>query len=160
MSTTFTLALGDVLGWKVSCTCPDVHFVHDELTAALHHLDVGTRIEGCTVSTSCLEYGLFLTSVEADPAAELDVNDKNAQQILNVLGLSGDRDGFYEAGDFLGRVLLAQALLPVDSGLVAHDSTSRWTEGVNRPGYLDEVLDTLRTIAEHGVRTGREVGWV
>jgi hypothetical protein len=76
----------------------------------------------------------------------------NAAQVFDLLGLTYDGDfGEIAAEDFLGRVLLAQALTDVVTddtrGLPARIEGAKWIDCGRRPGYLAERLTELHEIA-------------
>jgi hypothetical protein len=93
---------------------------------------------------------------------EVNMHNGNAATVLDLLGIAWDGDSGEATGeDFLGRVLLAQALLVVtgdDEGVPAI-SDGRWHVGGRRPGYLAETLTELADIAEWASRAGAAVVW-
>jgi hypothetical protein len=88
----------------------------------------------------------------------LNVNDGNAAVLLDALGLDGELDGALPAAEFLGRVLVGLGLAPVDEGRPAV-TDSRWTDCGRRPGYVQDRLAELRTIAQRAADEGWEVSW-
>lgn len=67
-----------------------------------------------------------------------------------------------DAEDFLGRVLLASALTPVDEGVPAHavPGTNARIIDCGRPaGYLQDRLDALHEIATYAVAHKLPVTW-
>ena len=104
-------------------------------------------------------------TITADQAGapEVNMHNGNAATVLDLLGITCDGDfGETTAEDFLGRVLLAQALMDVtyddQQGLPA-SSDGRWHVGGRRPGYLAEKLTELRDVAEWATRAGVAVVW-
>jgi hypothetical protein len=91
----------------------------------------------------------------------LNVSGSNACFIFDALGIMDEDDrevGSLPADDFLGRVLMAEAIAPVDEGVPA------FTEGVvtyqGRPdGYLGAKLTELRQIASEALATDALVIW-
>lgn len=95
----------------------------------------------------------------------VDVIASGEGHVLATLGLIAhigeadtvDREPF-EAGDFLGRVLLAHALAPFDSGLVVTPTGGVATAG--RPkGYLQTVLMPLGELARWAYEHDCLIGW-
>lgn len=115
-------------------------------------------------------FGLMsIQPIESDPAPDLNVSNTNAMHLLELLGLPSEQDewgslsGATSAEDFLGRVLLAQAVSPADAGVAA---TSEVGEGgatlidMGRPaGYSEDRLTSLRELADFAVDRGRTVQW-
>ncbi|MFE1478596.1 hypothetical protein ACFW6N_32690 [Streptomyces cyaneofuscatus] len=66
--------------------------------------------------------------------------------------------GRLPAGDFLGRVLVALALTPEDSGVDGYWS-GRIHMGGRRAGYLQRRLAELRDLAQWCADHGRDVTW-
>lgn len=111
----------------------------------------------------------YLDAIQAETTHEVNISNINARFILSHLGFEGGEDGErdlagnLDAEDFLGRVLLAAAISPVDEGIPTHilPSTGGMTavDCGRRAGYLHEVLDSLRTVAEDAIRLGEQVYW-
>lgn len=123
--------------------------------------------------TDCAAYGggteMVLAAEMAD-APSINLSNANAAFVLETLGLlahyeNGDVDlsGECSGEDFLGRVLVADALSPVDEGVPAYDASvadsGRFIECGRRPSYLQSRLDSLREVAEFCRTYGREVTW-
>ncbi|THA53269.1 hypothetical protein E6R62_19470 [Streptomyces sp. A1136] len=88
---------------------------------------------------------------------EVNMANSNAARVLGVLGyeeLAGDA----EADDFLGRVLVALALVPVDAGRPA-TAEGRFVDCGRRAGYIQERLEELRALAEEARAQGLPVYW-
>lgn len=87
----------------------------------------------------------------------------NAAQLFSLLGLEYNGD-FGEATptDFLGRVLLATALVGAaadDAGRPAITG-GRWTQGARGPGYLARRLHDLQEVAEWARGHDATVVWI
>jgi hypothetical protein len=94
----------------------------------------------------------------------VDFSMSNASLVLDALGLDPvDMSGALPADDFLGRVLMAEAVAPHDEGLPSYDDTQAtgptWIECGRREGYLQERLAELRELAEAAKNEGAEVSW-
>ncbi|GAB2858243.1 hypothetical protein GCM10022221_67170 [Actinocorallia aurea] len=98
-----------------------------------------------------------------DGAPEINLNGSNAAQVLRVLGFTDPYDligGEADAGDFLGRVLIAQGMLDVVGDVGRPDVTDgRFFYGGQEPGYLARRLSELRSIAEQAHAMGAAVRW-
>lgn len=103
----------------------------------------------------------FAPAVDGSP--EVNLANGNAKQVLDLLGFDFDGDWAEAPGeDFLGRVLIAQAFLPVatddEHGRPAVQERN-WTECGRRPGYLAEKLAELHDIATWAVEHQAAVEW-
>lgn len=98
-----------------------------------------------------------------DETPEMNVSNANARLVLDALGYGDalrdeDLTGQASGEDFLGRVLTAVAVAHADVGIPAHQM-GRVIECGRPEGYLDDRLDTLRTVAEAAIASGRDVCW-
>jgi len=96
----------------------------------------------------------------------VNANDTNAVRVLELLGLLnrellavGEIYGDRPAEQFLGAVLLAEALTPIDEGVPAYQSRPNFYECGRAAGYLQFRLDELRTLAEYCLANGYVVAW-
>lgn len=96
--------------------------------------------------------------------AEVNISNINAVRVLDALGVQVGEDfserccGNISAEDFLGRVLVAQALSGHDEGMpsfVLPSEGALQIQGARPEGYLDEVLGELAELAS----LGGEVRW-
>jgi len=112
---------------------------------------------------------MFIQAIESDPAPALNVSNTNAMHLLGLLGLPSEPDecgslsGSTTAEDFLGRVLLAQAVSPADEGVPVttqkgHGGATMIRMG-RRAGYSEGRLTALRELADFAVHRGRDVQW-
>jgi hypothetical protein len=102
----------------------------------------------------------FAAAVAGGP--QVNLANGNAAQVFHLLGLEFDGDfGEAPGQDFLGRVLLAQALLDAsaDQGEIPAHQVGRVVEWGRRAGYLADKLADLRTVANWAVRQHAEVVW-
>ncbi|WP_341719876.1 hypothetical protein QQG74_09320 [Micromonospora sp. FIMYZ51] len=98
----------------------------------------------------------------AAEAPSINMNGGNAKQVFDLLGLEFDGDWGNTTGpDFLGRVLLALALLDTTTDGVGRPEAvdGRWIEGGRRPGYLAERLTQLHGLALWAIEHGADVEW-
>lgn len=111
---------------------------------------------------------MHIEAIESDPAPTLNVTGSNAVHLLGLLGLpttfeDGSINGSTDAEDFLGRVLIAQAVTPADAGVPAQERTGRGGMTLihmgRRAGYSEERLSTLRELADFAVDRGRTIQW-
>lgn len=126
----------------------------------------------------CSAYGPLITPVTDVP--EINVSNSNARQLLDVLGYTGDGtassicgssdasaacydelSGQTSGPDFLGRVLTALALAPVDAGVPAHavHADSRFIDCGRRPGYIQDRLVQLEELSRYASTRGLLVTW-
>ncbi len=96
-------------------------------------------------------------------APEVNMANGNAAAVFDLLGLDFDGDGGETtAEDFLGRVLLAQALLDVttddEHGRPGH-TDGNWITCGRRPGYLAGRLTDLHQIATWAIERDAVVVW-
>lgn len=119
----------------------------------------------------CAYQTMLITGIEEAPAPRINVADRNGMHLLDLLGIESEGDdefgyqpfGSMSGEDFLGRVLMAQAIAPADAGrpAVEHRSEGGMTviEGGRREGYSEDRLTELRELAEFSIATGRKVQW-
>ncbi len=184
MTVTFTItATHEELAatpWTVTCGCPGVTpRVFPTGAQAWEWLEVraGTRPEqraplpGCT-DEMCLDYSLQSEPADSVLASGVNLANANARSILSLLGLLTvegegiDRDpvvtvelvGACDAEDFLGRVLLAEALAPADAGVPTY-AEGNVVYGGRSEGYTQARRADLRTLAERAVAARRSIGW-
>jgi hypothetical protein len=121
----------------------------------------------------CAGYGADIITITEVP--EINVNNGNAHYLLGLLGLietDGDRPGPFEYGDmsgacpaedFLGRVLMAQALTGHDEGVPLHVLRNQHDRGPTvydcgrREGYAEEKLAELAELARWAQQAARAV---
>lgn len=179
MSTTFYAEMGPIIGHRVYCNCEgvagetfgDYQDAGDRLVAMREKQE---RLDCCT-DEECLIYGPYIQALEESPSPMIDVTSVNARALLDVLGITReecpDLVGGEDAETFLGRVLMAQAVNPADAGVPAREvpkrdaegnvvvRTGAWIDCGRDPGYIDERLAQLRTLAEFARAENREVVW-
>ncbi|NYT96333.1 hypothetical protein [Salinispora sp. H7-4] len=101
-------------------------------------------------------------TASATGSPKVNMATGNAKQVLDLLGLTFDGDwGTTTGPDFLGRVLLALALIGTTTDAVGRPEVAegRWTSEGRRPGYLAERLTDLRRLASWAVEHGADVDW-
>lgn len=93
----------------------------------------------------------------------INMNNGNAAQILGLLGLPFDGDwGEASAQDFLGRVLIAIALVDTastDRHGTFDASNGRWVDCGRHPGYLAGRLAELHQLAEQAATNNTPITW-
>lgn len=117
----------------------------------------------------CAVSGLFVHPIIDDPAPDVNVSNANAVPLLRLLGLPVDLEdeevelcGTATAEDFLGRIMMAQAVSPSDACMPA---TEEQGEGMllvwcgRRVGYSDDRLVALRELADFAVSRGKTIQW-
>lgn len=178
MSITFDTTLSPITGFAFACGHEDGLTEHrfetyGEARAVLQaEYDTHGGVTGglAVCSDDFCVYGLMsIQAVESDPAPSMRVSDTNAMHLLGLLGLpsepdeSGSLAGSTSAEDFLGRVLLAQAINPEDAGVPVTTEVGQGGATMMRmgrhPGYSDDRLVCLRELADFAVGRGRDVQW-
>ena len=100
---------------------------------------------------------------EAPEDLIINMCNGNAVRVTEALGIDLEDEGWcgsMSAKDFLGRVVMALALAPVDEGMPSYDHVgpgARMIEGARRPGYLQERLGQLHELAQWAVANEAEV---
>lgn len=161
MSVTFTIESIPTGKFQVEC------LEHDEIVAVADSYDTA-GLASLTHQAACEDCAVYLPAIQAvvDVQTDLDVNmsNTNAMGMLERLDLLVDPQdlaGTVEAGDFLARVVMAQALLGDDSGVrPTEDRTAggaTWIDCGLREGYWGESLGRLEALAMEAVRLGREI---
>jgi len=107
----------------------------------------------------------------------VNMSNTNAHRVCQALGIDLDPDwcGDLDAQDFLGRVLLALAISPADEGMPSHtlqpgddagpllgvvgQGGPTIVQGARRPGYLQERLTELHSLAQWAVANDAVVMW-
>lgn len=101
-------------------------------------------------SVSCEECRAYGGAIRQDIRVVDDVNvsNGNARVVLDALGfVEDDLYGELDAELFLGRILLAEAVSPVDAGRPTV-RTGNFVECGRDEGYLQHRLSQLRSLAE------------
>lgn len=111
---------------------------------------------------ACDENGTYVYAVTCIEFGQVNMTNVNAVRVLGELGLDPD-EGYCEAEDFLGRILLATAITPYDAGVPSvQDHTPGGPTVIDcgrGEGYLQDRFGDLREIADQAVELGRGVVW-
>ena len=114
----------------------------------------------------CANCPMFIVAVESDPSPSMNVSEANARHLAGLLGYGEDSEspgGCATGEDFLGRILLAQAVNPADAGVPV--TTTRASGGLTlidcgrAPGYSEDRLAALRELADFAADRGRTIQW-
>lgn len=105
----------------------------------------------------CQTYGPMLDNGRPD----VNVSNVNARRLLDLLGYPATADmcGDDDPGEFLGRVLLAQALAGRDEGIPAHRTGPNTEDWGRRPGYTQDRLIALAQLAQDALAIGAVISW-
>lgn len=134
MSVTFTAEMSPITAWAFTCAHPEEDNgvtghrfgSYQEAEAFLleeQAMHGGTGHLATCGDEYCAYSGMFFHTIESDPAPEVNVSIFNAVHILNLLGIPATIDdelvGSMDPTDFLGRILMAEAINPADAGVPA-----------------------------------------
>lgn len=132
------------------------------VTALIALKESGQTLPGCTDADDA---GPVITSIYTCEPPVANLSNENARFLLGALGLpTDDLYGEATAEDMRGRILLAQAIGPVDAGHPA--LTSRRPDGSvfavvggREPHYLQERLDDLVKVVDWCQAHSRQITW-
>jgi hypothetical protein len=105
----------------------------------------------------CSQYGADVDEITDEPAP-VNVCNNNGAQLLAALGYVDD-EGSDDAEGFLGRVLLALAIMPTDEGMPVYAIASNIIDCGRPAGYLEARLAELRQLATECAACGVAVAW-
>ncbi|MBG0739012.1 hypothetical protein IV500_06195 [Paeniglutamicibacter antarcticus] len=178
MSITFSTEPSPITGFAFTCGHDNGRTEHrfgsyeDARVFLQGELDAHGYTGGLAVcgDVDCCSFGLMhIEAIESDPAPDLNVTNVNARHLLELLGLDSESDeggclsGSVSAEDFLGRVLLAQAVSPSDAGIPARQETGLGGVTIvhmGRPvGYSEDRLAALRELADFAINRRRTIQW-
>lgn len=153
-------------GLAVQCACGTVSVTPD----AQDYQSVEAQVSSGTLAPRCGDdfcgaHRPYVVPTTGFPQApEFNLSNVNARFVLSALGFADDEDlcGTERAEDFLGRILVAEALSPVDEGVPAHQAVAGQSQVIEcgRPaGYLQQRLRNLHEVAEFAQRHDLEVCW-
>ena len=174
MSVSFTAEITAITGFQIRCYCDivgETYGHHNDAWAAVREMqDNGVSLDGCT-DEDCVIYGCTVETLTVGPEAdEINVSSFNARPILEALGYIADGDnsddgmvGSATAEEFMGRVLLALAVLPVSAERLSETTGGNGTVTVHyggRPeGYVQDRLAQLHGLAQFAREHSRMVYW-
>jgi hypothetical protein len=148
MSTTFSTVPGPVTGFAISCVHGPTEHRFESYPAVQAFLQTELDAHGGTGHLAacgddfCAAMRMSVEPLEADPSPRMNVSGSNAVALLRLLDYPVDGySGSDTAGDFLGRVLAAQA------------------DDTDSTGYTAGRLAELHGIAEFSAARGRDVQW-
>lgn len=122
-----------------------------------------------TAATSTFEPEFNANVIRDIPAAEelsVNMSNTNAFRVCQSLGIDLEAEGWcggMPAVDFLGRILVALAIEPVDAGVPvtvdAGPGRATFVDCGRREGYLQERLGQLRELADWAVANQAEISF-
>jgi hypothetical protein len=98
-----------------------------------------------------------------DSQLAVNMSSSSAATVASTLGIDLDAEGWcgdMPAQDFLGRVLVALALSPLDEGMPCYEvpgTGARMIQGARRSGYLQERLAQLHELAVWAVKHNSDI---
>ena len=153
----------DIIGYEIVCYCGDARTA----TLLLPYAEVAAL--PARITTTCADDycdGTFINAVyTAGLDTTINVSNINAAHLFATLGYEGEDRylGSADANDFLGRILLAQAVSPADAGVPAtthaRDGYATLIDCGRGPGYTDGRLAELRDLAQWCADNNRKVVW-
>lgn len=174
MSVTFYPSHSPVVGYKFECHCGVVGAEFETYEGAYGFLDSYKKdpwqLDGCT-DDLCPEYPQILPVHDGAHHEGVNLTGLNAADVLRVLGLiqpGQDADvllpevetvGERPAEDFLGRIMIAQAVAPESAEQIAHTEGGRWHVSGRDAGYIQRTLDQLAEVADWAAKHERTVCW-
>jgi hypothetical protein len=170
MSVTFSPATPESVSIAHALACPCGAWVSSEVFpdyVSASKARYAGSIKSACVDEYCLMDSNVLLPVPAVEFPEVNLANGNAFMMLETLGVdvADDLCGEMSADDFLGRVLIALAVSPDDDGMPAYKISNDDDQGATiwqaaRPaGYVQDVLEALREIAEFSKGKGWGVCW-
>jgi hypothetical protein len=145
------------VAWSIRCACSNTTSLtefgdRESAVAALNTIICEDEF--------CAAYPPLVIAVHAEVAPYLNVSNRNAGDLLTLLGYGQNEDlcGSTSAADLLGRVLIAVAVEPADAGRPS--TTSGNLIDCGRPAaYFEDRLAELRTVCEWAEARGVGVAW-
>lgn len=170
MSVSFTAEMSEIIGYSFTCGHDNGRTEHrfgaykdaESFLVAELAANGGTGHLAICGDEDCQYQRMHIEVLESDPSPVVNVTKTNAVLLLGLLGLDSEDNGPLEPGNFMGRVLMAQAVNPSDAGVPATESTEGGVLLINcgrREGYAEDRLADLHELAEFAVRTGRDIYW-
>ena len=169
MSITFSSDRPGVkLGYQMSCYAygSDANWQGPLCNSVEEAVQLHLQAKHDPIECDGAEQSVFPT-LDTDQDPQLRVSNGNGVRLLQTLGLSTEDDiaysGSVPADDFLGRILIALALEPVDEGLPLVESiTSGGARLVDcgRPeGYIQDKLKALLNVVEFAKSQNSNITW-
>lgn len=183
MSVTFEAQMSVITGWTVRCACGDgagptfgdYQDGYAYLTMMIEDESLRVALPGCEDPETCLMYRLCLTAREEDPSPSINMSNTNSLDLFDALGLntcsvdaygktiveSPWDGGSVPAADFMGRVLLAMAVMQSDSGQSEIGRVESASDVIcaQRLGYVNGRLADMHQLAEFAVARSLPVNW-
>lgn len=164
MSVSFGPAMDQNVEHIITCICGETNF---DIVYATRIEAYNAKVSGAFKATCGDVYCEYLYVQPFINEPEVNMSNSNSVLLLDVLGIQvGEAfeercGGELDAKDFLGRVLIAEGVSPVDAGRPETITKSGITMiDCGRPeGYINEKLDALREVAEWSIANNRSVVW-
>ncbi|WP_052692350.1 hypothetical protein [Gordonia sihwensis] len=174
MGISFFPEMAPVVGYQLRDFCGGRSELFPSYAAAVSALEdlraVGGALPGCADPVEVAHLGgpsveVLTADAGEDSEISVRVSSQNARTLLSLLGVGADESaGAMGAEQFLGAVLLAQALTPADEGVpvqVAYGAGGRMVavHCGRAAGYLDARLAELGALAVWARDHNRAVCW-
>ncbi len=155
----------------ISCSCGDAVSEVVYSSQALAYGALTSLTEGQKPKCGddfCASY--YPTIRELSEAPFVNVSNENAKELLSMLGLmetevfSENCVGSVSAEDMLGRILLAEALVPTDAGVPLHtvasgEGTATLINCGRAPGYFQDKLALLKHVVAYAAERKLSMSW-
>lgn len=177
MSVTFHPSQSPVIGYRFECHCGVVAAKFETVEGAYGFLNIYEadpyQLDGCT-DDLCPSYPQIANMYDGAHHEGLNLNNQNAADILRVLGLvepGQDADiinpevrwcGELPAADFLGRIMVAQAISPESAEKIGYEKPGPGAimfESGREAGYIQKKLAELAEVADWAAKHERTVCW-
>lgn len=153
MSITFsTSPQSEIVGAEIKCW----NFEVGSISTSIENAETVSKShnENCE---DCKAYGGSL--IEYDRIVnDINLSNTNAFYVLEKIGLKDQSYGSLNADDFLGRVLLADAIYEPDQGLESR-SEGNIHYGGRSPLYLQDKLSKLINLSNWAKENKAEITW-
>lgn len=155
MSVSFYPEISDKVEVVISCICGNfvVPVVFSNRAAAFESFN--------KTSSQCRDpYCDYLQIREFNAEPEVNLSNSNAEELLEYLGIPSDEElvGSMEAEAFLGRVIMASALAPANTGLTTMQ-IENFVYGGRPADYMQRKFEQLEEVARFAISHGRQVVW-
>ena len=154
MSVTFSPTADPTVEHSITCHC-GTFSIHKNYDTAYNTLQNN--------KPHCPEPYCYVDITPTNPEPEITLSNINADELFYVLGITGETFsdrccGTMNPNDFLGRILIAQAVAPISAKKPTY-TDSNIIHGGRPEGYVQEKLQHLHHIATYAIKHNRQICW-